>query len=76
MVLPDSSGFEVARAMRVLAGMGDATLVALTGWGAEQDRQRSSEAGFDAHLTKPADFDSVQGLLREAAARRGLTPDA
>jgi PAS domain S-box-containing protein len=74
--LPDRSGFEVARAMRGIAGMEDATLVALTGWGAEQDRQRSSEAGFDAHLTKPADFDSVQQLLREAAARRGLTADA
>ena len=74
--LPDRSGFEVARAMRAIAGMDDATLVALTGWGAEQDRQRSSEAGFDAHLTKPADFDSVQQLLREAAAQRGLTADA
>ena len=58
--------------MRALAGMQDATLVALTGWGAEQDRKRSSEAGFDAHLTKPADFDSVERLLRDAAASRGL----
>ncbi len=70
--LPDRSGFEVAQAMRALAGMQDATLVALTGWGAEQDRKRSSEAGFDAHLTKPADFDSVERLLRDAAASRGL----
>jgi len=71
--LPDQSGFEVARAMRKLPAMAEATLVALTGWGAEQDRQRSSEAGFDAHLTKPADFDSVERLLHEAAASRGLT---
>jgi len=70
--LPDRSGFEVAQALRGLAGMQDATLVALTGWGAEQDRKRSSEAGFDAHLTKPADFDSVERLLREAAASRGF----
>jgi PAS domain S-box-containing protein len=70
--LPDRSGFEVAQALRALAGMQEATLVALTGWGAEQDRKRSSEAGFDAHLTKPADFDSVERLLREAAASRGL----
>ena len=70
--LPDRSGFEVAQAMRALPGMQDATLVALTGWGAEQDRKRSSEAGFDAHLTKPADFDSVERLLRDAAASRGL----
>lgn len=68
--LPDLSGFEVALAMRGIPGLADAMLVALTGWGAEQDRQRSNEAGFDAHLTKPADFDSVDRLLRQAAARR------
>jgi len=67
--LPDQSGFEVALAMRRIAVVEDAMLVALTGWGAEQDRQRSTDAGFDAHLTKPADFDSVDSLLREAAAR-------
>jgi PAS domain S-box-containing protein len=71
--LPDRSGFEVAPALRELDGMEGATLVALTGWGAEQDRRRSSEAGFDAHLTKPADFNSVQQLLREAAASHGLS---
>ena len=68
--LPDLSGFDVALAMRRIAGVEDAMLVALTGWGAEQDRQRSTDAGFDAHLTKPADFDSVDCLLRQAAARR------
>jgi PAS domain S-box-containing protein len=70
--LPDRSGLDVGQALRGIGGMQTATLVALTGWGAEQDRKRSSEAGFDAHLTKPADFDSVQRLLREAAAGRGL----
>ena len=68
--LPDQSGFDVALAMRRIAGLEDAMLVALTGWGAEQDRQRSNDAGFDFHLTKPADFDSVDNLLRQAAARR------
>jgi PAS domain S-box-containing protein len=68
--LPDLSGFEVAVGMRRIAGVENAMLVALTGWGAEQDRQRSNDAGFDAHLTKPADFDSVDSLLRQAAARR------
>jgi signal transduction histidine kinase/ActR/RegA family two-component response regulator len=68
--LPDRSGFEVAPDLRALDGMAQATLVALTGWGAEQDRQRSREAGFDAHLTKPADFSSVETLLRQVAARR------
>jgi CheY-like chemotaxis protein len=68
--LPDRSGFEVAPDLRAVEGMAQATLVALTGWGAEQDRQRSREAGFDAHLTKPADFGSVEALLRQVAARR------
>ncbi|WP_296950751.1 ATP-binding protein [uncultured Massilia sp.] len=67
--LPDRSGFEVAPDLRALEGMGQATLVALTGWGAEQDRLRSRAAGFDAHFTKPADFGSVEALLRDVGAR-------
>ena len=68
--LPDQTGFDVALSMRAIPGMQDATLVALTGWGADQDRQRSSEAGFNAHLTKPADFAKVEQLLQDAVARR------
>lgn len=67
--LPDMSGFEAAGAMRRIAGMEGATLVALTGWGAEQDRQRSRQAGFDHHLTKPADFGIVENLIRDVTAR-------
>jgi CheY-like chemotaxis protein len=37
--------------------------VALTGWGQEEDRQRSREAGFDAHLVKPVDFAALEELL-------------
>jgi len=66
--LPDMSGHEAAEAMRRIDGMEKATLVALTGWGADQDRQRSSQAGFDHHLTKPADFGIVEGLIRDVAA--------
>jgi PAS domain S-box-containing protein len=68
--LPDRSGFEVARTLSGMDGMADALLVALTGWGAEQDRRRSEEAGFDAHLTKPAELDKIQALLDRAASRR------
>lgn len=66
--LPDQSGFEVAPRLRQLAGMAQTTLVALTGWGAEQDRQRSQAAGFDRHLTKPADLASVEQILKQAAS--------
>ena len=67
--LPDQSGFEVASALRRNEGMAQVTLVALTGWGAEQDSQRARDAGFDAHLTKPADFECVERLLQEAVKR-------
>ena len=72
--LPDQSGYEVAPRLRAIAGMAQATLVALTGWGAEQDRQRSDAAGFDAHLTKPADLNSVEEVLAAALKRSPPSP--
>ncbi|MEW7848603.1 ATP-binding protein [Massilia aurea] len=61
--MPGMSGYETARAMRATAGLEDIVLVALTGWGAESDRLRSNEAGFDHHLTKPVQLDVVEALL-------------
>lgn len=72
--LPDQSGYEVAPRLRAIASMAQATLVALTGWGAEQDRQRSDAAGFDAHLTKPADLNSVEEVLAAALKRSPPSP--
>jgi hypothetical protein len=40
-------------------------LVALTGWGQEEDRRRSQEAGFDAHLVNPVDYDDLMKLMGE-----------
>jgi len=45
-------------------------LIALTGWGQQEDKERSRGAGFDHHLTKPVDPDQLDGLLR-----RGTRPD-
>lgn len=67
--LPDMTGYDAAEALRRIAGMEGATLIALTGWGAEQDRRRSSQAGFDHHLTKPADFLIVEQLIRDVAEK-------
>jgi DNA-binding response OmpR family regulator len=64
------SGLDVAVALRRIDGMQGATLVALTGWGAQEDRVRTQDAGFDHHLTKPAQFDTVSALLHEVAVRR------
>ena len=56
-------GYEVARALRTDAETRSAFLIALTGYGQEDDRRRALEAGFDAHLTKPADLDALRRLL-------------
>jgi CheY-like chemotaxis protein len=60
--LPGLDGYEVARRVRA-AGRADVLLVAVTGYGQAGDRQRSSEAGFDAHLTKPVDPLALESLL-------------
>ncbi|MDQ6881985.1 MAG: response regulator, partial [Pseudomonadota bacterium] len=61
--LPGMNGYEVARRLRGMPGMERGILVALTGWGTREDRERSAQAGFDHHLTKPADMTAVETLL-------------
>jgi len=61
--LPGMDGYGVARALRADPELSRAYLIALTGYGQEEDRRRALEAGFDAHLTKPADFDTLRQLL-------------
>jgi len=63
--LPDISGYEVARRVRELDD-GRTLLVALTGYGRQQDRDASMKAGFNAHLTKPAGLDEVERLFARA----------
>ena len=59
--LPDLDGYEACRRMRQLKG-GRVKLVALTGLGRDDDRQRASDAGFDEHMTKPVDFDRLGAI--------------
>lgn len=66
--LPGLNGYEVCRQIRQRPWGHDATLVAVTGWGAEAYRQRSADAGFDTHLVKPVDADTVMQLLRRERA--------
>jgi signal transduction histidine kinase/CheY-like chemotaxis protein len=61
--MPDMSGYEVARALRQEPWATSLQLIALTGWGQEDDRRRALEAGFDLHLTKPVDPDLLQRLI-------------
>ncbi len=61
--LPEMDGYEVARRTRQQPEGGDVTLIALTGWGQEEDRRRSREAGIDHHLVKPVDLGALEKLL-------------
>jgi len=61
--MPDMDGCEVARRLREISGPDRVALVALTGWGQDEDRRRVREAGFDHHLVKPVDLASLQVLL-------------
>jgi CheY-like chemotaxis protein len=61
--MPGMDGYAVARALRSLPELAGVVLIALTGWGQEEDRRRSREAGFDHHLIKPVDLEALQALL-------------
>ncbi len=65
--LPVLNGYEVARRLRADPVYGRAVLVALTGYGSEEDRHRSQSSGFDHHMVKPVDFDALQALLGSPA---------
>ena len=61
--LPKLDGYEVAKRMRQQPALQSVVLIAMTGYGQESDRQHSQEAGFDHHLSKPADFGKLQEIL-------------
>jgi signal transduction histidine kinase len=61
--LPGMNGYEVARKLRKQRGGRKTTLIAVTGYGQEEDRQKSTEAGFDHHLTKPVNYDTLASLI-------------
>jgi len=67
--LPGLSGHQVVERMRGDLAMTDTYIVALSGYGTEDDRRKSAEAGFDSHLVKPLDPTALPGIL-ESATRR------
>jgi len=67
--LPGMDGYETARRLRQLPGGRHMMIVAVTGWGQDEDRRRSKEAGFDHHLVKPAHPDAIEQLFLETHAR-------
>ena len=66
--LPDMDGCELARRLRAEGAAAGAVLIAVTGYGQEQDRKRTREAGFDHHFVKPVDTAALAELLRKTAA--------
>ena len=62
--LPAMDGYEVVRRLRELPQARNALIVALTGFGQQSDRQRALAAGFDEHLVKPVELDTVTAVLR------------
>jgi len=62
--MPDLSGYQVAESLRATPWGRRATLIAVTGWAQEDDKQQASQAGFDHHVTKPVDPTRLQPLLR------------
>jgi len=67
--LPGINGYEVARRLRLLPGLKAITIIAMTGYGQDADRQLAREAGFDSHLTKPVDFREVSELMATLVGR-------
>lgn len=70
--MPKLDGYEVARRIRAEPWGKSAVLIALTGWGQDEDRRRSREVGFDSHLVKPLDPEALSTLLARLPARAAL----
>jgi PAS domain S-box-containing protein len=67
--LPRMNGYEACRAIRAQAGVPRPAIVALTGWGQQEDRRKTAEAGFDGHLVKPVDHAQLLRMIDELLRR-------
>ena len=70
--LPKMNGYEAARRIREQPWGKSMALVALTGWGQDEDRQKSRDSGFDGHLVKPVKADLLTSLLAEFPSVEGI----
>jgi CheY-like chemotaxis protein len=73
IAMPGMNGYDVARRVRASNGSEAPTLIALTGYGQDDDRRRAQEAGFDFHLTKPASIEQLTSLLVGASGTVAAT---
>lgn len=72
--MPKLNGYDVCRRIREQDWGSDMMIIALTGWGQAEDRQRTKEAGFDHHLVKPVDVAKLNELLESSKLRRRSVP--
>ena len=70
--LPNLNGYDACRRIREQPWGKSIFIVALTGWGQKEDRQRSNDAGFNFHLVKPVDPTELENLLAELPVDSGL----
>jgi PAS domain S-box-containing protein len=73
--MPGMTGYETARRIRLEAWGRRVILVAVTGWGQDDDKRKAQAAGFDHHLTKPVDPDEIERLLKAALASAAAAPE-
>ncbi len=73
--LPGMDGYELAQAVRQRAGGAHCMLLAVSGYGSAEDKQKSAAAGFDVHLVKPVDFEALTVLLASRGARHDAGSD-
>jgi len=69
LAMPGMDGFEVLRQLRTVPGMAHTFGIAMTGYGSADDKRRTQDAGFDAHLIKPVELDALIKLLNDARGR-------
>jgi PAS domain S-box-containing protein len=74
--MPNLNGYDAAKRIRSEAWGRDMVLVATTGWGQDEDRQRTAEAGFDQHLVKPIEYTQLQAVLESSSRRDAGSHDA
>ena len=70
--LPEMDGYEVARRLRALPALASSLLIALTGYGQVSDRMKTQQAGFNAHVVKPADPQAVEQMIADWWAKREM----
>jgi PAS domain S-box-containing protein len=73
IAMPKLNGYEAAAQIRQQPWGKKAILIALTGWGQQQDRRRTKDAGFDVHLTKPVNYQAIAKLLKDLSSDVRLT---